>query len=85
MSALSMSGSGLVLAAHADEVKTDAVATVVADAAVAPDAAAPAAETAAPAEATAEAPATIDVGSTAWMILVTIRIHHPHIRSLSLL
>lgn len=72
MSALSMSGLGLVSAAHADEVKTDAVATVVADAAVAPDAAAPAAETAAPAEATAEAPATIDVGSTAWMIMATI-------------
>lgn len=70
MSALSMSGLGLVSAAHADEVKTDAVATVVADAAVAPDAAAPAAETAAPAEA-AKAP-TPEKGDIAWMIVATI-------------
>lgn len=70
MSALSMSGLGLVSAAHADEVKTDAVATVVADAAVAPDAAAPAAETVAPAEA-AKAP-TPEKGDIAWMIVATI-------------
>jgi len=70
MSALSMSGLGLVSAAHADEVKTDAVATVVADAAVAPDAAARAAETAAPAEA-AKAP-TPEKGDIAWMIVATI-------------
>jgi len=70
MSALSMSGLGLVSAAHADEVKTDAVATVVADAAVAPDAAAPAAETAALAEA-AKAP-TPEKGDIAWMIVATI-------------
>ena len=65
-----MSGLGLVSAAHADEVKTDAVATVVADAAVAPDAAARAAETAAPAEA-AKAP-TPEKGDIAWMIVATI-------------
>lgn len=65
MSALSMSGLGLVSAAHADEVKTDAVATVVADAAVAP-----AAETPAPAEA-AKAP-TPEKGDIAWMIVATI-------------
>jgi Amt family ammonium transporter len=70
MSALSMSGLGLVSAAHADEVKTDAVATVVADAAVVPDAAAPAAETVAPAEA-AKAP-TPEKGDIAWMIVATI-------------
>ena len=70
MSALSMSGLGLVSAAHADEVKTDAVATVVADVAVAPDAAAPAAETAAPAE-TAKTP-TPEKGDIAWMIVATI-------------
>ncbi|MFM8812806.1 MAG: ammonium transporter, partial [Methylophilaceae bacterium] len=70
MSALSMSGLGLVSAAHGDEVKTDAVATVVADAAVVPDAAAPAAETVAPAEA-AKAP-TPEKGDIAWMIVATI-------------
>ena len=69
-SALSMSSLGFISAAHADEVKTDAVATVVADAAVAPDAAAPAAETVAPAEA-AKAP-TPEKGDIAWMIVATI-------------
>jgi len=69
-SALSMSSLGFISAAHADEVKTDAVATVVADAAVAPDAAARAAETAAPAEA-AKAP-TPEKGDIAWMIVATI-------------
>ena len=69
-SALSMSSLGFISAAHADEVKTDAVATVVADAAVAPDAAARAAETVAPAEA-AKAP-TPEKGDIAWMIVATI-------------
>lgn len=68
--ALGLGVFGLASVTHAEDAATP-VATVAVDVAPAADVAAPAAE-AAPAEAVAEAPATLDVGSTAFMIVATI-------------